>query len=320
MTQFGIQASHEQFEPNYLLELVQHAERFGFTEVLASDHISPWGNSQENSGFTWAWLGAAMQSTNIAYSSVTVPGYRYHPVILAQAIATLCHMFPGRFVPCIGSGEALNEHVVGQGWPDKQQRHKIVEESISIMRRLWQGQTVSHQGVVVADQAKLYVKPPTVPIIYGAALTDSTAAWLASWADGMVTVADDIHKLKGRMQAFYDNGGQGKPVIVKADCSFAHDYQQALDEGYRQWRYLLLPPSKLSDLKMPQDFEDATRTISKEEFARKLPIITTAQQALDWLIPLKELDLEKIILHNVNTNQVEFVKYFGAEVLPNLKN
>lgn len=110
-------ASHEQFPPSRLLRLVQRAADAGFQAVQSSDHIEPWGVEQGESGFAFAWLGAAMHSTRLPFTLVNAPGDRYHPAIVAQAIATLEEMFPGRFSVALGSGEAMNEHVTGNPWP-----------------------------------------------------------------------------------------------------------------------------------------------------------------------------------------------------------
>ena len=139
----GFHASHEQFSPHDLLRLVQLAEQAGFEAVLSSDHVTPWSRSQDNSGFAWVWLGAAMQATSLPFGVVTVPGYRHHRVALAQAIATLSNMFPGRFTLTMDGGEALNEHVVGGKWPIKSIRNEILRESVDAMRQLWTGEEIT---------------------------------------------------------------------------------------------------------------------------------------------------------------------------------
>lgn len=146
MTQFGYQASHEQYPPSTLLQYIQMAEQAGFQACLSSDHTHPWSRVQGNSGFAQSWLGAALQATHLTFGVVTVPGYRYHTAVLAQAVATLEEMFPGRFFLTMGSGEALNEHIIGKGWPVKPERNAILQESAEVMRRLWRGEEVTHTG------------------------------------------------------------------------------------------------------------------------------------------------------------------------------
>jgi coenzyme F420-dependent glucose-6-phosphate dehydrogenase len=185
----GYHASHEQFKPSLLLDLVQQAQQAGFTESLSSDHYFPWSETQGESGFAWSWLGAAMQATKLGFGIVNAPGQRYHPAIIAQAVATLCEMNPGRFWIAVGSGQFLNEHIDGNKWPLKAVRNERLKESVDIMRALWRGETVSHQGHIKVSEAKLYTRPDYIPTVIGAALTESTARWVGGWADGMITTS-----------------------------------------------------------------------------------------------------------------------------------
>lgn len=304
----GYQASHEQFSPNQLREYVSSAEKARFKYVWASDHIAPWSCSQDEAGFVWSWLGSMIERTSLSYGAVSAPGYRYHPVVLAQAIATLCHMYPGRFTPCLGSGEALNEHVVGMGWPEKEVRNQILKESVSIMRRLWQGESVTHSGAVNVDDAKLYVLPPEMPTVYGAALTVETAEWVAEWADGLITVASDMEKLQEAIKRFQVKNFSNKPVIVKADFAYGETYEAAVSQGHDQWRSMLLSPEKLGNLRTPEQFESATSSISTEDVARGLKIITHVDELRRWLSEFDRLNVDMVVLHNVSTDQLQYLE------------
>ena len=306
----GLQASHEQFAPGVLLELAKLADTAGFDFMLSSDHVAPWSLRQDNSGFAWAWLGAALQATSLSFSVVSVPGWRYHPAVLAQAIATLCAMYPGRFFPCLGSGEALNEHITGAPWPEKSERNRVLEESVSIMRRLWRGETVTHFGAVKVDEATLYTQPPEAPLVHGAALSLETAAWLGGWADGLITVAGE--GLRERIQAFAENGGRGKPVIVKADFAYGHTHEQAVEGGYDQWRYSFLPSETLGTLRTPQEFDAASAKISKQTVESGLKVITSIDELQEWTVQFAALDIDTLVLHNVARNQRQFVEDFAA--------
>lgn len=318
MTQIGYQASHEQFPPDVLLQLVQKAESAGFQAVLSSDHIHPWSVNQGNSGFALSWLGAAMHATEIPFGIVTVPGYRYHPAILAQAVATLEKMFPGRFFLTLGSGEALNEHVVAEGWPDKPLRNQILKESAGIMRKLWQGELVTHYGNIKVDQAKLFISLPNVPDIIGAALSEATARWLGSWADGLITTARPLEELKKVIDAFQEGGGVGKRLILKADLSYDPDYQQALRGAYDQWRFTLLSRSVAEELKTTERFDALGDQVDVETVKKVVKISSDLQEFSDWIRELDSLGFEKIILHNVNRKQEQFIDAFGTHVLPEL--
>jgi G6PDH family F420-dependent oxidoreductase len=161
MAVIGFHCSHEQISPAQLLDDVRHAEAAGFTAGMSSDHLSPWSERQNESGFAWSFLGAALATTQLPFGVVTAPGQRYHPVIIAQAIATLAQMFPGRFWAALGSGEASNERVTGEAWPRKEIRDQRLIECVDVIRRLHQGEEVSHDGLIHVNRAKLWTLPDT---------------------------------------------------------------------------------------------------------------------------------------------------------------
>lgn len=169
MTLIGYHASHEQFPPSELLRLVSDAEQAGFGCAKSSDHFHPWSERQGQSGFAWSWLGAAMQATNFDFGIISAPGYRYHPAVLAQAAATIGEMFPGRLWLSLGTGEAINEAITGEYWPEKAERNARLRECVDIFRALFDGETVTHRGRVTVVEAKLYSRPPHPVPIYGAA-------------------------------------------------------------------------------------------------------------------------------------------------------
>src|SRR5688500_19628475 len=149
----GFHASHEQVRPDRLLRLVQAAESAGFDAGTSSDDWAPWSDEQGESGFAWSWLGAALQATSLPFGVVNAPGQRYHPAIIAQAAATLNVMFPDRFWIATGSGQLLNEHITGDRWPPKEERNERLREAADVMRRLWAGETVTHEGRIHVSEA-----------------------------------------------------------------------------------------------------------------------------------------------------------------------
>ena len=174
MALIGYHASHEQFKPSELLTWAIQAAQAGFQAINCSDHFHPWSERQGQSGFSFAWLGAVMHATSVPCGVVCAPGQRYHPAIVAQAMATLAEMFPERFWISLGSGEALNERITGEKWPAKPERNARLVECVEIIRRLLQGETVTHHGLVVVEEAKLYTRPEKQPLIIGAVVTEAS--------------------------------------------------------------------------------------------------------------------------------------------------
>src|SRR5687768_3110870 len=209
MTVIGFHCSHEQIDPAQLLRDVQHAERAGFDAAMSSDHLSPWSHRQGESGFAWSFLGAALATTELPFGVVNAPGQRYHPAVIAQAIATLASMFPGRFWAALGSGEASNERVTGGEWPRKEVRDDRLRECVDVIRRLLAGEEVNHDGLVTVNRGRLWTLPETVPPLIGPAVTPETAARHAEWADGLVTVNQPLETLRRVLDAYRDAGGRG---------------------------------------------------------------------------------------------------------------
>ena len=203
----GWHASHEQVPPSALLTAAQRAEAAGFDAAMCSDHFAPWSERQGESGFSWAWLGAALARTALPFGLVTAPGQRYHPAIVEQAAATLTEMFPGRLWVALGTGEALNEHITGDRWPDKAQRTARLAECVDVIRALFAGEEVTHDGLVRVDRARLWTRPDVAPALVGAAVSPETASWVGGWADGLITVNQEPEVLRKVVAAFRDGGG-----------------------------------------------------------------------------------------------------------------
>lgn len=315
----GYHVSHEQFSPNDLLAYVKLAENSGFDFASSSDHFHPWTNKQGHSGFAWAWLGAAMSQTSIDFSVVNCPGYRYHPAIIAQAAATLDVMFPHRFSLCVGSGEALNEAIIGQGWPTKNERNLHLQESVQIIRDLWLGKTVTHHGRIRVEEATLYTRPLTNISIVGAAITPETAAFMAPWTDELITLSQPYSVLKQIVDSWQRNGGKDKPMTIKVQLSYHQDEKIALYDAYEEWGSNIFASSVVAELRTPEQFEKVKVLIQPEQMYQFVNISADLEQHIQWLHSYSSLGFNKILLHNVNTHQKQFIKIFGKSVLPSLK-
>ena len=316
MAIIGYQASHEQFLPSELLKLAQMAEAAGFGAINSSDHFKPWSERQGQSGFSFAWLGAAMQATTVPYGMVCTPGYRYNPAIVAQAAATLCELFPGRFWISLGSGEALNESITGEKWPIKPERNERLLECVQIMRQLLDGETVTHHGRVVVEHARLYTLPKQKPLFIGAAVTEETAEWVGGWADGLITIHKPYEELKRTVEAFHRGGGVGKPMYLKTQLSYAPSYEEALMGAHDQWRTNIFSGTVLGDLYKVEQFDALGEFVQPDEVKNMVRISTDIDEHIEWIKSDISLGFEKIILHNVNRDQELFIKDFGEKVLP----
>lgn len=319
MTKISYHASHEQFSPSQLLKWVIMAQEAGFSGVLSSDHFHPWSHTQGQSGFAWSWLGAAMAKTNMSFGVVNAPGQRYHPAIIAQAAATLSEMFPERFFLALGSGQALNEHITGTGWPTKQDRNNRLLESVEIIRALWRGETVNHKGLVVVEDAKLFTLPGKPPTIVGAALTPETAGWCAQWADALITVSHPIDDLQKVVDAFRTAGGDEKPLKLKLHISYDESEDNALEGAFDEWKTNIFKSSVLSDLSRPEQFQHAAEFVQPDMLKDFVKIIVHPEQLIGWIKKYSEMGFDEIILHNVNVHQEKFIKDIGSKVLPEFR-
>jgi len=312
----GFHASHEQFKPSELLKLVKLAERAGFNTAMCSDHFHPWGRNQGESGFAWAWLGAALSDTLLPFGVVTSPGQRYHPAILAQAIATIGEMFPNRFWVAIGSGQLLNEGITGERWPMKAERNERLKESAAIMKSLWAGGTVTHRGYINIEEATLYTRPKKSPLLIGAAISIETAEWIGGWADGLITTPKPKKELKNLVKAFHRGGGKGKPMYLKVQLSYDKTEKEALNGAWDQWKTNAFKNSVQTELKIPEQFEDASELVTPQDLHKKVHISADIEDHIKQLKEFTKLGFEHIYLHNVNRNQKLFIEDFGKHVIP----
>jgi probable non-F420 flavinoid oxidoreductase len=320
LTRIGYHASHEQFAPGHLLRLVRQAEAAGFQSGMCSDHFLPWSERQGESGFAWSWLGAALQATSLSFGVVTVPGgWRYHPAIIAQAAATLAEMYPGRFWIAPGSGEQLNEHIVGQRWPAKGERNARLLEGVEIIRALWTGETVNHRGLITVEEAKLYTLPAEAPKIIGAALSPETAGWMGGWADGLITTVGERESMQQIIDAFHRGGGAGKPIYLQAQLSFAKSDVDALEAAWEQWRSVMLPSPVLAELRLPMQFDLLGEALTPDHCRERMRVSSDPEQHLRWLEEDVAMGYAEINLHNVcREEQERFIDVFGEKVLPRI--
>jgi probable non-F420 flavinoid oxidoreductase len=312
----GYHASHEQHLPSDLLRFAKAAAGAGFEAAMCSDHFQPWSQRQGNSGYAWSWLGAAMASTPMSFGTVTAPGQRYHPAVVAQGAATLAELFPGRFWLALGSGEAMNELIVGGPFPAKDKRNARLRECVDVIRALLRGETVTHRGLVTVEEARLWSLPAEPPLLFGAAITPATARWVGSWADGLITVARPRDDLRHVVDEFRAGDGEGKPMRLQAPVSWAHTQAEALANAHDQWRTNIFDSRVLGELRSPASFDAAASFVGPEDVDGPVRVSSDLGRHAGWLEEDLELGFERVYVHQVGRDQVPFIEAWGREVLP----
>lgn len=317
MTVVGFHASHEQISPRQLLADVQLAERAGFDAAMCSDHFAPWNSRQGHSGYTWSWLGAALATTNLRIGCVTAPGYRYHPAIIAQASATLAQMFPGRFWAALGSGEWLNEHIIGHRWPSKDERDARLLECADVIRRLHRGETVTHRGHVVVEDAKLWTLPEEPPALLQPAVTPRTAAMGATWADGLATVNQPPDALREVLDAYAAAGGNGVKVL-QVHVAWAPTREQAWAIARDQWTSNVFSPPTCWDL-TPAHLDAVSAGVTDEQLGGAVLVDHDLGSLTERLRGLVDLGFDEVYLHHVGQIQAPWIEAAAEHVVPGLR-
>ncbi|UNX54677.1 TIGR03885 family FMN-dependent LLM class oxidoreductase [Georgenia sp. TF02-10] len=317
MTTYGHHASHEQIAPSQLLRDLQAAERAGFAMGMCSDHFAPWSHRQGHSGFTWSWLGAALATTGLRLGCVSAPGQRYHPAVLAQAMATLAEMFPGRFWTALGTGQAMNEHITGDRWPVKAERLDRLEECVAVIRALHRGEEVTHAGLVRVDRAQLFDLPPAPVPLLAAAISPATAARAAAWADGLITINQPAEKLRAVIDAYRDGGGKG-PLALQVHLSWAPTEAEAQAIAHDQWRSNVFDEPVSLDLPTPEHFDVASRDVTPETVAGAVRVSADPARHVAWLREYADLGFDEIYLHHVGQDQGRWLETAATDVLPHL--
>lgn len=315
MRRVGFHASHEQISPRRLLADVQRAERVGFDMAMCSDHITPWSSRQGHGGSSWPWLGAALASTSFPIGSLAIPGERYHPVVLAHQVATLAEMFPGRYWAALGSGEAMQETITGAPWPPKHERVERLEEAVDIVRRLLAGEEVTHDGWVRAARARVWEVPDEPPLLIGPAISAESAARVAAWADGLVTVNQPAEALAEVLTAYRENGGRGRAAL-QLHLSWARTVEEAEAIAHDQWRSNVFLDPVAADTLTVEAFDAMSEHVSVEAVHEPVRISADLAQHRDWIAEYFELGFDDVYLHHVGQDQAAFLDAFGESVLP----
>jgi len=316
MTEFGYFLSCEEFGPKELVRQAKLAEQAGFTRLWISDHFHPWNDTQGNSPFVWSVIGALSEAVGLPITTaVTCPTTRIHPAVIAQAAATAAVQTGGRFTLGVGSGEALNEHVLGDRWPSVGVRLEMLEEAIEVIRLLHRGEQVSHHGTHYEVQdARIYTLPEQPVPIYVSGFGPQATELAGRIGDGFCTTMPDADLLA----TFRDSGGAGKPTQAGFKVCWADTEEAGLDTAHARWFNELLPGQLPQTLPRPQDFEAAgslvTRDMVAEQFACGPDVDTHVAAAREFV----DAGFDEVYVQQIGPDQDAFFTAWGTDVLPQL--
>jgi G6PDH family F420-dependent oxidoreductase len=318
MVSFGYTAMCEQRAPKDLVSDIQRAEESGFDFALVTDHFHPWVEAQGHSPYAWSILGAAAHVTDQIWlmSFVTAPIIRYHPVIVAQKAATVGLLSDGRFRLGLGSGERLNENVVGSGWPSIDVRHEMFAEAVEIIRKLFEGGYVTHRGVHYdVDHAKIFDLPAEPPEIGIAASGPASAKLAGRLGDLMISTDPDEELLR----TFADAGGQGKPVACHIPVCWGHDEAACRKLAHEQFPWTMGGWKLQSELPNPTNFEAYAAIVREEDVAGKIPCGPDTDKILEAAKPFIDAGYTDVSFVQIGPEQAEFQEYFQRELGPALR-
>lgn len=316
--ELGYALSSEEHTPNNMVRYARRAEETGFTFALISDHFHPWIDRQGQSPFVWSVLGAIAHATGTLRigTGVTCPTTRIHPAIIAQAAATVAAMMPGRFFLGVGTGENLNEHVLGDKWYPADVRQDMLREAVEIIRLLWQGETESTYGTFfTVENARIYTLPEQLPEIYVAASGDKAAQLAGEIGDGLITTSPD----KEVVQAFDRAGGQGKPRIGQLTVCYAPTEQEAKQTAYEWWPQAIVKGELHQELPLPAHFEQASMHATPELVAQEVISGPDPQKHIQAIQKYIDAGIPRVYVHQVGPNQEGFFKFYQQEILPHFQ-
>ncbi len=314
----GYFLSSEEFSPPELVHQAVLAEQAGFEGLWISDHYHPWNEAQGHSGFVWSTIGAVAQATSQmkVTTAVTCPTVRIHPAVIAQAAATCAVLLEGRFVLGLGSGEALNEHIFGDPWPEIAERHEMLEEAIEVIRTLWQGGMQSHRGRHYrVENARIYDLPERLPEIVVSGFGPKATRLAARIADGFCTVEPDAEAVA----EFRAEGGEGKLVAGGMKVCWGEDETSARATAHRLWPTEQLPGELAQILPTPAHFEQAATLVDEEMVAEAIPCGPDLDRQMQGIQSYADAGFDELYIQQVGPEQERFFEIYGGEVLPRLK-
>jgi coenzyme F420-dependent glucose-6-phosphate dehydrogenase len=311
----GMALSSEENAPRDLVRHARAAEEAGLEFGLISDHIHPWVDAQGHSAFVWSVLGAIAQATERFRigTGVTCPLIRIHPAIVAHATATVACLMPGRFFLGVGTGENLNEHVLGAKWPAADERLSMLEEAVGLMRQLWEGDYQTHRGKHYTVENLRIFDLPDKPIEVAVAAMQPQAAELAGKiGDALINVAPK----KEIVEKFDDGGGSGKPRYGQLTVCWAKSKDEAKKTAFENWPNALVEGSASQELPLPSDFEQLVEDREADELEGSIPLGPDPEEYLEQLKEYDEAGYTHVCVHQIGADQAGFLEFAKSELLP----
>ncbi|MFF5703618.1 TIGR03557 family F420-dependent LLM class oxidoreductase [Streptomyces sp. NPDC012794] len=316
MTAFGYFLACEEFPPDRLLEQARRAADAGFSRLAISDHFHPWNDAQGNSPFVWSVIGALSQTVELPVTTlVTCPTTRMHPAVTAQAAATSSRLLDGRFALGVGTGEALNEHILGDRWPAFDERAEMLEEAVEVMRELFTGRQVSHRGRhYTVENARLYTAPRGRLPVHVSGFGPKAAELAGRIGDGFVTMGPDEEAIK----RFRDAGGEGKPVIGGLKVCWGEDRDEAVDTAHRLWPTEQLPGELNQILPTPAHFEQASELVTRRQVSDAVPCGPDVEEHVEAVRAYVEAGFDEVYIGQIGPDDQAFFEAYRDKVLPAL--
>lgn len=315
MVELGYALSSEEHGPRELVRYAERAEDAGFAFASLSDHYHPWISRQGNSPFAWTVLGAIAEATEdlAVGTGVTCPLVRMHPAVVAQAAATTAAATGGRFFLGVGTGENLNEHVVGERWPPHPVRLDMLAEAVEIVRGLWTGEEYSHHGEhFTVENARLFTVPDEPPPLYVAASGTSTATAAGRIGDGLISTAPDERVV----EAFAETAGADAPVIGQLTVCWADDEAAAVETAHEWWPNVALPGQLGQDLPTPVHFEQAVELVDPGDVAEVVVCGSDVDEHVEAIGEFEQAGFDRVYIHQVGPDQEAFFEGYERDVLP----
>jgi G6PDH family F420-dependent oxidoreductase len=309
----GYFLSCEEFGPHELVAQARAAEQAGFHALWISDHFHPWNEEQGHSPLVWGIIGALSEAVDLPVTTaVTCPTVRVHPAVTAQAAATAAVQLNGRFALGVGSGEALNEHILGDAWPEADHRLEMLEEAVDVMRRLWKGQVTSHRGRhYTVDRARIYTLPDEPPPVIVSGFGPKAIELAARVGDGFATVMPDADAIA----EYRDKGGKG-PVQAGVKVCYGSDEAEAVKTVHRIWPNEGLPGELAQILPTPAHFEQACELVTEEMIAESVPCGPDLEKHVAAVQEYADAGVDELFVQQIGPEQDAFFTTWAREVLP----